>query len=234
MLLKLLLLKYCDSKLISPGTRSKLNFCSKYGIDFSEYCIVKTSLERYFCSHLWSELFLFHPQERRRGGCEGWPGDNYPRHQSGLWLVSPALFWPLIGQEVRGPLAGALVTLFTPWSVINTSDPGSPFSPERVIFIVMFSQADSGIYNYIYVKTEAKPGLRSWLEWNLCRGGFYVALYLIKQTSLEYKYTDCNFHNQSFYKIGQIVALLNIHRFNKLNASKPWVPFNLDNRIHLQ
>lgn len=60
--------------------------------------------------------------------------------------------WPRGGSTI----CRALVTLFTPWSVINTSDL-SPFSLKRVIFIVMFIQANSGI---IYNPSKTKTNLR--------------------------------------------------------------------------
>ena len=93
-----------------------------------------------------SELFLFRPQESGEEDVKADPETISPDTiLASDWSVGLILASDWLGGE--STISRALVTLFTPWSVINTSDLGQ-FSPKRVIFIVMFIQANSEIiYN---------------------------------------------------------------------------------------
>ena len=106
-----------------------------------------------------SQLFLFCPQDqeprRREEDVRADPETISPDTiLASDWSVRLILAydWP----RGESTISRALVTLFTPWSVINTSDP-SLFSPKRVIFIVMFIQVNTGI---IYNPAKTKANLR--------------------------------------------------------------------------
>ena len=65
---------YCDSKLISPGTRNKWNFCSESGIDHCEYwnkdiiiiiIVIHHMVQPLHWSHTFSLLHYYSAKERR-------------------------------------------------------------------------------------------------------------------------------------------------------------------------